>query len=76
MHNLIDKCLKKIDKTRQESCYVQDRSCQILVKYLHDSFKSVKIVLARSCMILFKSVKIVLARSCKILGAISGVLTL
>ena len=37
MHDLvIDNCLKKIDKTWQESCYVQERSCQILVKYLHD----------------------------------------
>ena len=40
VHNLIDKFLfKKIDKTWQESCYVQERSCQILVNYLHDSCK-------------------------------------
>ena len=57
-HNLIDKCLK-VTKIWQESWYVQERSCQILVKYLHD--------FVRSCKILFKSVKIVLARSCKIL---------
>ena len=50
---------KKLIKTWQESWYVQERSCQILVKYLHD--------LVRSCKILFKSVKIVLARSCKVL---------
>ena len=68
---VIDKMSKNLDNIWHESWYVQERSCQMLVKYSHNSFKilkkctcqkSGKIDLARSCKILFKSVKIVLTR--------------